>query len=114
MKRIITSALLLSPVMAFAQGDLVNSELGTFILSIQEFINNMLIPLVFSVALLVFLYGTYKYFIAGSGNESAREDGKKFMLYAVIGFVLMVSIWGIVGMLAGIIPDSGPIDYPQA
>ena len=112
MKKIIFSGLsYFTPLLAFAQ--IENTALGGFFTDIQSFINNVLIPLIFSIALLVFLYGTFKYFIAGSGNETTREEGKKFMLYAIIGFVLMVSIWGIVALVAGVIPAGGTIEPPS-
>lgn len=110
MKKIIFIALvLLTPVLTFAQNEITESSLGDFVISIQNFINSVLIPLVFSIALLVFVYGVYKYFIAGSANENTREDGKKFMLYAILGFVVMVSIWGIVALLAGVIPEGSVV-----
>ena len=99
--------------MVGAQGDdMTNSELGQFIGSVQVFINSRLIPLVFALALLFFLYGVFKYFIAGSDNETSRAEGKKYIMYALIGFVVMVSIWGIVALLASVIPGAGPIDLP--
>lgn len=97
----------------FAQNQIVDSNLGDFIRDIQGFINELLIPLVFAVALIVFLYGVYRYFIQGKGSETEREEGKKYILWAIIGFVIMVSIWGIVALLASAIPASGPLEPPQ-
>lgn len=107
------AALVLGPAMVSAQGDIVNSDLGQFFVDIQGFINDILIPLVFGVALLVFLYGVFKYFIASTDNPEAKQEGKKYMIYAIIGFVVMVSIWGIVNLLSSIIPQSGPPDPPS-
>lgn len=93
-----TAALfVLTPLFAFAQF----GEIDEFFSGIIGFINNVLIPLIFAIALLVFLYGVFKYFILGGGNEDDRKEGTKLMLYAVIGFVLMVSIFGIVNLIAG-------------
>jgi hypothetical protein len=69
--------------------------------SFINFINNTLIPLVFALALLVFFYGIFKYFILGGGDESNRKDGRQLMLYAIIGFVVMASIYGIVALVSG-------------
>lgn len=100
MKKIGASLLLLTaPVFAFAAENF--GEINTFVNKISGFINNTLIPLLFAVALLVFLYGVFKYFILGGGDNDKREEGKQLMLYAIIGFVVMVSIWGIVNMIAG-------------
>jgi hypothetical protein len=75
-------------------------EVGGFITTIMNFINNTLIPLVFALALLMFIWGMFTYFIMGGSDEGNQEKGKALMLYAIAGFVLMVSIWGIVNMLA--------------
>lgn len=69
--------------------------------SFINFINSTLIPLVFAVALLVFLYGIFKYFILGGGDETKRSEGRQLMMYSIGGFVVMVSIFGIVNLIAG-------------
>lgn len=89
-----------TPAIALAQF----GEVDTFIKNVSNFINNVLIPLVFAIALLAFIYGAFKYFIAtgltsGDGADS-RKEGTQLMLYSVIGFVLMVSIFGIVNLIA--------------
>lgn len=76
-------------------------QVDDFFTRAMGFIDNILIPLVFTVALLVFLYGMFTYFIVQGANEQSRETGRQLMLWSVIGFVVMVSIWGIVNMLAG-------------
>lgn len=90
------SLLALSPMVAFAQFGGIN----TFLNDISTFINSTLIPLVFAVALLVFLYGVFDYFILGGGDEGKREEGRKLMLWAIVGFVVMVSVFGIVNLIA--------------
>ena len=85
------------PVLALAQF----GEINTFATDINTFINNTLIPLLFAFALLFFLWGAFNYFIRGSDDEEKRQAGTMMMVYAVIGFVLMISIWGIVNIIAG-------------
>jgi len=89
------------------------ASLTTFVGQISDFINTVLIPLIFAVALLVFIYGMFKYFILGGGNESSREEGKKLLLWAIIGFVLMVSIWGVVNLFGDAFSSKdAPTDLP--
>ncbi|MFT5849804.1 MAG: hypothetical protein ACI9H6_000623 [Patiriisocius sp.] len=90
-------ALMVLPGVAAAQFGGINDFIG----DISSFINGTLIPLVFAVALLVFIYGIFKYFILGGGDEDSREEGKKLMVYAIVGFVIMVSVFGIVNLIAG-------------
>lgn len=91
------ATVVLTPVIALAQF----GEINSFLNDISTFINGTLIPLVFAVALLVFIYGVFQYFILGGGDEGKREEGRQLMLYAIVGFVVMVSIFGIVNLIAG-------------
>jgi hypothetical protein len=101
------SALLLTPMLALAQFGTIDSFLG----DIVAFINNVLIPLIFAVALFFFIYGMFKYFILGRDQADAKEEGKSYIVWSIVGFVLMVSIWGIVNLLvAGIGLDDENID----
>jgi len=54
-----------------------------------------MIPLLFVLATVVFLYGVVKYVLAG-GDEKKMDSGKQFMIYGVIGLFIMLSVWGIV------------------
>ena len=73
--------------------------LGNFIVWIIGFINSVLVPLIFALAFIVFIWGIFQYFIAGGADEEKRKEGKKFALYGIIGFFIMISIWGIVNLL---------------
>lgn len=109
-KILIVSTYLVLPIFAFAQF----REVDTFFTNIMTFINNILIPLIFALALLLFIYGMFKYFILGGGSDADREQGKQLILWAIIGFVMMVSIWGIVNMFAGgLFPDKNPPTMPK-
>jgi hypothetical protein len=90
------------PMVALAQEF---GQINTFIGRITSFINNTLIPLVFGIALLVFIWGMFKFFIYNTEEE--KEKGKDLAVYAVVGFVLMVSIWGIVNLIANGLGFSG-------
>jgi nitrogen fixation-related uncharacterized protein len=59
---------------------------------------NPIILLLFSVAFLIFLWGLFQ-FIYQADDATAREDGKKHMLYGVIGLAIMVGAIGIVQIL---------------
>jgi len=85
------------PGVAFGQF----GEVNDFLDDVSSFINSTLIPLVFALALLLFIWGIFQYFILGGADEEKREDGKKLMLWAIVGFVVMVSIFGIVNLVAG-------------
>ena len=62
-------------------------------------IDHVLVPLIFGVALIVFTWGVYNYFIAGGANEEKRKEGRNFIIYGIVGFFIMVSLWGLVNVL---------------
>lgn len=74
------------------------SDVGALIIAT---INNILVPVLFAVAFLVFLWGAFDVFIIGSNSEEVKEKGKNLMLWGLIGFFVMVSIWGLVNILLG-------------
>ena len=75
-----------------------------FFTEAKNIITEVLIPLVFSLALLFFFWGVAKY-IWSAGD--AKEEGKKIMVWGVIALFVMSSIWGIIGFLK---TDIGGLD----
>jgi len=63
-------------------------------------INQVLVPVLFAIAFITFLWGVYKYFIAEGDSEDGQKKGKQLMLYGIIGFFIMVSLWGLVNVVA--------------
>ena len=76
------------------------NEVNVFIGKISEFINGVIIPFIFGLALLMFIWGVFKFFILGGSDETKQEEGKQLILYSVVGLVVMVSIFGIVNLVA--------------
>jgi len=100
MKRIIRliPLLALTPIMVLAQGEL--TEVTSFLDNIVKFISDTLTPLLFAVAFLVFLWGVVKYFIIGREGQNDKDDGRKYMMFGILAFVFMVSVWGIVNLIS--------------
>lgn len=97
LSRLALPVLAFVPFVASAQtGDLFS--LANLILRL---INQVFIPLLFAIAFLVFLFGVYKYFILGGADSKSHEDGRKFILYGLVGFAIMVSVWGLVNIVTG-------------
>lgn len=86
------------PAFAYAQ---FGSNIQTIAGGIYTFINTVLVPLVFAAAFLVFIWGVLQYVIAGGHDEEKREQGKSLMLWGIIGFFVMASVWGLVNILRG-------------
>ncbi len=87
--------ILLLPSFAFAQV----TSLQSFLIKIVQFINGIIIPLLFSIALIVFIWNVVQYFIIQGDSKDGRDKAKRHATYSIIAFVFLVSIWGIVNTL---------------
>ena len=56
-------------------------------------------PIIVALALLFFFYGLAKY-ILNSGDEEKKSEGKSVMIWGIIALFVMVSVWGLVNLLA--------------
>jgi hypothetical protein len=63
-------------------------------------INDVLVPVLFAVAFIVFLYGVAKAYIFSGGDQAAIEQGHKLILWGLIAFVVMISLWGLVNVVS--------------
>lgn len=74
----------------------------------------MLVPILVGLGVVYFVWGLVQ-FIAKSGDEKGREEGKSRMIWGIIGLFVIVSLWGLVkfvGATLGIDPG-GSIKIPQ-
>ena len=60
---------------------------------------NAAIPLLFAAATVCFLYGLVKY-LSASGNEDKMSEGRKYIIYGIIGLFIMLAMWGLVNAAA--------------
>ncbi len=91
MKKVILATLAFAPAFAFAQQ---LSNVSTLVSSIGNIVR-LALPVVVAIALLAFFLGLVK-FIFAQGNEEAKTEGKKIMLWGIIALFVMVSVWGLV------------------
>jgi len=73
--------------------------------SIVDIVNTGVMPLLYALAFVFFLIGIVRFFFMG--GEENRQKGKQFMLWGIIGFVVMFSVWGIVNLLLTALPNGG-------
>lgn len=60
----------------------------------------LLVPALFTVSAVSFMWGVFLYVIAGAQDEEMQERGKTVMLYALLSFVVMVLVWGLFQLVA--------------
>lgn len=58
-----------------------------------------IVPLLVALALAGFVYGIIKFFL-NPDNEEKKKDGKSFMFWGLITLFVIVTLWGIVGILS--------------
>ena len=59
---------------------------------------NKLIPLIISIALVLFLIGIVQFVTAG-GDEEKRTAARGMIIFGIIALFVMVSVWGFVNVL---------------
>lgn len=104
MKKILLAVLLaVSPLLSFAEGATIWSLAG-----LVSALLNAIIPILFSLAVVYFLWGVVKYVISAEADD--KEKAKSVVVRGVIGLFVMSSVWGLVafiGRSVGIDPDKG-------
>lgn len=68
-----------------------------FLRTLADEIINPLIILMFTVALVVFMWGIFEY-VRNSGEPTKRKEGAKNIMWGLIGFVVMVSAYAIINI----------------
>ena len=89
-----------APLLALAAQSGINLDpVLSYSIGITQIINWVLIPVLMAIALVTFFWGIFKYFIWGAENESDKVEGRKFAMWGIIGFVIIFSVWALVGIV---------------
>ncbi|MCK9344931.1 MAG: pilin [Candidatus Pacebacteria bacterium] len=65
---------------------------------INEAILQPIVSLLMAAAVAYFLFGVMK-FVKDQGSEESQVEGKKHMMWGIIGLFIMVSVWGILNFI---------------
>lgn len=87
--------LLATPLLTFAQV----SNFDSLIQTLTGYVDRS-IAFLMGAAVLLFVYGVVKYMLAG-GNEESIKEGKRFIIWGIVGIAVIVSVWGLVNLLTG-------------
>lgn len=74
--------------------------LNTFLAKVVVQIVNPLILLLAASAFVVFVWGVFE-FIKGAGDEGKREEGRRAILWGIIGLVIIFGAYGIINVALG-------------
>jgi len=73
-------------------------NIGDFALRLSQVVLNPLILLLFAIALVVFLWGVFQY-VKGSDSDTARDTGRRHIIWGIVGIFIMVAVYGILQVL---------------
>ena len=59
-------------------------------------IQQSVIPLIFAIAIVVFLWGVVQFVILGQSDETKKTQGKQFMIWGIVALTVMIGVWGLV------------------
>ncbi len=68
---------------------------------IVPMVDAVIIPFLYSLAFLAFLWGIYKHFF--NDNDEKRKEGRQFAVWGIIAFFVLFSVWGLVRLLMSVI-----------
>ncbi len=86
----------------------INSDVCTIVGKITDAILNPALALVFSIGLLVFVFGLVEFIWGLSQETSKKEEGKRHMLWGLVGMFVMVSAITIIKIIASIVGGTLP------
>ncbi len=89
-KSLIALSIFVAPVFAFAQD-------ATSILTVVSKIFNTIIPMLITLGIIYFIWNLIQLLIAKS--DDVKKEAKNRMLWAVLIFFVILSIWGLVGII---------------
>ena len=105
MKRILSSiAVSAFPLFALAQTYAPSQGIGGLFSLVGAFLNRA-VPLIISLAVVYFIWGVFRYVIAG--DEEKKAAARTDMVWGIVGIFVMVSIWGLVAILQSTFGTSG-------
>lgn len=95
LKRLFTLSLALAPVAALAQDSIDTSYVDSIVNAVATWVS-ALVPILIGLAVVALFYGLVKYIWGGADD---KDNGKRIMIWGVIAIAVMVSVWGLVGLL---------------
>jgi uncharacterized membrane protein len=76
---------------------------SSIILKLNKAIINPLITLLFAIALVIFIYGIIEFIRNRDTDSDKANEGKRHMMWGIIGLAIMVSAFGIMRIIAATI-----------
>jgi len=72
------------------------NKLSDLLRYIMCFMQRLILPLLILIAIALFIWGIMKFISSESAED--KEQGQQFMIWGIIGFAVMFSVWGLVNI----------------
>jgi len=82
---------------------------ATFIDSVVGAINTYIVPFIFGLVFLAFLWGAARYFLLEGRSDESRAKGRQFVLWGLLGIFALIALWGIVNGLLSTLNLPSPL-----
>ncbi len=72
-------------------------------------LNTVVVPLIIALAFVAFVWGIVNYFFINGEDDTKRAEGRQFILWGILGIVVLFSVWGLVNIALstlGIVPGA--------
>lgn len=86
----------LLPTLAYAQ-----AGVGGFLSNVLLFINEIILPFLFTLAFLFFIINAVRYFIVEGASEDGQKKAQRLAIWGIAALVFISVLWGIVNLLTG-------------
>jgi len=86
------------PLIAFAQ-ETLESNVATFMQKLTTVIIQPVVIFIFTLALVLFLFGMMKFVASTDKNAEDAKTGKQHMLWGIIGMFVMMAVFGIMRLI---------------
>lgn len=76
------------------------SKIDEFLRNVITEIVNPIILLLSAAAFVLFIWGVFE-FIANAGDETKRTEGKRAIMWGLVGLVIIFGVYGIINIALG-------------
>jgi len=90
----------------------IGAGIGGLFGTVLGIINGILVPTLFAVAFIVFLWGIFQFYIFEGQDVEGQRKGHMLMLWGLIGFAVMFSVWGIINIIVATFGLNSPYHPP--
>jgi hypothetical protein len=93
------------PPVSYCPGDF--KSIGHILNWFTCLIAGSVVPLLMSIATIMFIWGVIEYVI-NAEDSAKREEGRNFIIWGIISLFVLVSVWGIIKLLTGTFGFNSP------